>query len=190
MVKHLFSRLALSLTLTLALGLVLAACGGAGPYGHAVNYVPLGDEEKAIQGATEYDPVMAQRQPEQWRGKPVSLFGVVTARGSAPGGGAYLNLSVRRLEPRNLCESHADDATCRVTVSDADFGLVHANVVLHGDDDVGEHSVGGGSLVRVVGTFGEDTDPTDGAPILRVTYYRHWPRYFFVTKAAASQMRQ
>jgi len=174
----------------LGLGLsLLGACGGAGPYGHAVNYVPLGDEEKAAKGAMDYDPVMAQRQPEQWRGKPVALFGVVTARGSM-GGGAYLTLSVRRLEPRNLCESHADEATCRVTVSDADFGVVHVNVALHGEDDVGEHSVGGGSLVRVIGTFGEDTDPNDGAPILRATYYRHWPRYFYVTKAAASQMRQ
>ena len=25
--------------------LALFACSGAGPYGHAVNYVPLGDEE-------------------------------------------------------------------------------------------------------------------------------------------------
>ena len=174
----------------LGLGLsLLGACGGAGPYGHAVNYVPLGDEEKAAKGAMDYDPVMAQRQPEQWRGKPVALFGVVTARGSM-GGGAYLTLSVRRLEPRNACESNADEDTCRVTVSDADFGLVHAMVNLKGDDDVGEHSVGGGSLLRLVGTFGEDVDTNDGAPIMHVTYYRHWPRYFYVTKAAAQQMRQ
>ncbi len=170
--------------------LFVVACGGAGPYGHAVSYVPLGDEEKAAKGATEYDPVMVQRQPEQWRGKPVSVFGVVTQRGSGAGGAAYLTVSVRRLEPRNLCESHEDESTCRVTVSDADFGLVHINVALHGEDDVGEHSVGGGSLVRVIGTFGEDTDPNDGGPILRGTYYRHWPRNFYVTKAAASQMRQ
>ncbi len=168
----------------------LAACHGAGQYGHAVNYAPLSDEEKALAGAKEYDPVMFQRKPEEWRGKPVSLFGVVTSRASGPGGGAYLALSVRRLEPRNLCDSNADEETCRVTVSDADFGVVRANVVLKGDDDIGEHSVGGGSLVRVIGTFGEDVDPNDGAPIMRVTYYRHWPRYFFVTKAAASQMRQ
>jgi hypothetical protein len=168
----------------------LAACGGAGRYGHAANYVPLGDEETATKSAKEYDPVMFQRQPDQWRGKPVMLFGVVTKRDAGPGGTAYLTLSVRRLEPRNLCESHADEDTCRVTVSDAEFGVVHAQAVLHGDDDVGEHSVGGGSLLRLVGTFSEDVDPSDGAPIMHVTYYRHWPRYFYVTKAAASQMRQ
>jgi len=114
----------------------------------------------------------------------------VTSRAAGPGGGAYLTLSVRRLEPRNLCDSNADEDTCRVTVSDADFGVIHVNVALHGDDDMGEHSVGGGSLVRVIGSVGEDVDPADGSPIMRVTYYRHWPRYFFVTKAAASQMRQ
>jgi len=170
--------------------LALFACSGAGPYGHAVNYVPLGDEEKAVKSAKEYDPVMFQRQPDQWHGKPVSLFGVVTKRDAGTGGGAYLTLSVRRLEPRNVCESHADEDTCRVTVSDAEFGIVHAQVVLHGEDDVGEHSVGGGSLVRLVGTFGEDVDPSDGGPIMHVTYYRHWPRYFYVTKSAAQQMRQ
>ena len=103
---------------------------------------------------------------------------------------APLTLSVRRLEPRNLCDSNADEGTCRVTVSDADFGVVRVNVAFKGEDDIGEHSVGGGSLVRVVGNFGEDVDPADGSPIMRATYYRHWPRYFFVTKAAAAQMRQ
>lgn len=175
---------------SLAFAAVLTACGGGGQYGHAVNYVPLSDEEKATKVAKEYDPVMFQRQPEQWRGKPVALFGVVTARNPGSGGTANITLSVRRLEPRNVCESHADEDTCRVTVSDADFGLVHALVVLHGDDDVGEHSVGGGSMVRLVGTFSEEVDSNDGGPIMHVTYYRHWPRYFYVTKAAAQQMRQ
>ena len=170
--------------------LLATGCHGGGDYGHAVNYAPLSPEEKALEGSREYDPVMFQRKPDEWRAKPVSLFGVVTARASGPGGGAYLTLSVRRLEPRNLCESNADEDTCRVTVSDADFGVVHVNVALHGDDDMGEHSVGGGSLLRVIGTFGEDVDQADGSPIMRVTYYRHWPRYFFVTKAAAAQMRQ
>jgi hypothetical protein len=133
---------------------------------------------------------MFQRQPDQWRGKPVALFGIVTNRGAGPNGTAYVTLSVRRLEPRNACESHADEDTCRVTVSDADFGLVHVQVVAHGDDDVGEHSIGGGSLLRLVGTFGEETDPNDGGAVMRATYYRHWPRGFYVTKSAAQQMRQ
>jgi hypothetical protein len=175
--------------LRLLLFVIIASCGG-GQYGHSVTYVQLGDEEKATKLAKEYDPVMFPRQPEQWRGKAVALFGVVTTRAAGTGGSANLTLSVRRLEPRNACDSHADEETCRVTVSDTDFGLVHALVLPKGDDDVGEHSMGGGSLVRLVGTFGEDVDPNDGAPIMHVTYYRHWPRGFYVTKAATQQMRQ
>jgi hypothetical protein len=169
--------------------LALTSCHSAGPYGHAPVYAPLSDEASLVKGAREYDPVMYARQPDEWRSGTVSLFGVVTNRGSG-GGGAYLTLSVRRIEPRNLCENMNDDDTCRVTVSDRDFGSVHAIVHFIGEDDVGEHSVGGGSLVRLVGKFGEDVDPNDGGPILHATWYRHWPRYFFVTKAAAREMRQ
>ena len=75
-------------------------------------------------------------------------------------------------------------------MSDRDFGVVHAIVSLRGEDDVGAHSVGAGSLVRLEGRIGEGVDPNDGAPILRAEWYRHWPRYFFVTKQAAREMRQ
>ena len=75
-----------------------------------------------------------------------------------------LKLSVRRLEPFNLCQSQQDEDSCRVTVSDKDFGSVYALVQLRGDDDVGPRSVGQRSLVRIVGTLGQDVSPTDGAP--------------------------
>lgn len=183
------SRFARVTTLGLVLG-GLAACRGAGPYGYAPNYVPTSEEENVTKDAREYDPVMYQREAETWRKSKTALFGVVTARAPGPGGSAYLTLSVRRLEPRNLCSNGNDDDTCRVTVSDRDFGVVHALAALRPDDDIGEHSVGVGSLVRVVGQFGEDLDPGDGAPILRGSFYRHWPRHFFVTKAKADTMRQ
>jgi hypothetical protein len=170
--------------------LFVAACHSPGPYGFSPNYAPLDAEETAVTGATEYDPVMVQRDPEGWRKKRVTLFGVVTTRGSGPGGGAYLSLSVRRLEPRNLCDNANDEDSCRVTVSDRDFGVVHALAPLSPDDDFGPGSIGPGSLVRVVGGFGEDLDPTDGTPVLRATYYRHWPRNFYVTRASAVHMRQ
>jgi hypothetical protein len=174
----------------LLLSVLVVGCHGAGPYGHAPNYVPLPEEESAVAGARDYDPVMYQRQADSWRKTNVSLFGIVTNRGSGPAGGAYLTLSVRVLEPRNLCDNANDDDSCRVTVSDRDFGVVHVIVPLRPEDDVGQHSVGGGSLLRVVGRFGEDVDPNDGAPIMRASYYRHWPRHFFVTKASAEHMRQ
>jgi hypothetical protein len=175
--------------LLLLVFLGITGCAGAGPYGHSPKYVPLGDEEKAVTGATEYDPVMYGRQQEEWRKKQVVAFGIVTNRGTGQGA-AYLTLSVRRLEPRNLCDNANDDDSCRVTVSDAEFGVVHAIVALQGEDDVGEHSVGVGSMLRIVGGIGEDVDPNDASPVIRVKYYRHWPRGFYVTKQAASVMRQ
>lgn len=176
--------------LLVAIPLALVACHSAGPYGHAPSYATVDQEDDAIKGAREYDPVMFQREPEAWRKSKTVLFGVVTGRAPGPGGAAYLTLSVRRLEPRNLCGNANDNDTCRVTVSDRDFGVVHVLSPLRPDDDVGETSVGAGSLVRVVGQFGEDVDPNDGGPILRSSFYRHWPRHFFVTKAHSETMRQ
>ena len=40
--------------LVLGLPLALAGCHSAGPYGHSVNYEPLGDEERAVTGVREY----------------------------------------------------------------------------------------------------------------------------------------
>lgn len=176
--------------LSSAVLLALAACHGAGPYGYATSYAPTGDEEKALAGARDYDPVMFARETGPARQQPVSLFGVVSSRSVSPGGQVSLTLTVRRLEPRNLCANGDDASTCRVTVTDQDFGIVHARVSLRPEDDVGERAVGNGSLVRLVGTFGDAVDPTDGAPVLRASFYRHWPRHFYVTKSSASWMRQ
>jgi hypothetical protein len=74
-------------------------------------------------------------------------------------------------------------------VSDKDFGVVYALVQVRGDDDVGPHAVGQRSLLRIVGTLGQDVAP-DGAPIVHALYYRHWPNYFYVTRASARDMRQ
>ncbi|MBV9945429.1 MAG: hypothetical protein JOZ69_01110, partial [Myxococcales bacterium] len=100
-------------------------------------------------------------------------------------------VGVRRLEPRNLCQSDTDDDSCRVTVSDGDFGEVTVLVSLRGEDDTGPRSVGPRSLLRVVGTIGQDTSQADGAPVvIHASYYRHWPAFYYVTKASARDMRQ
>ncbi|WP_394832757.1 hypothetical protein LVJ94_40270 [Pendulispora rubella] len=174
----------------LALLVFVTGCAGPGLYGHSPRYVPLAEEESAAAGVREYDPVMYAREPEEWKKRKSSLFGVVTSRTPGAGGAAYLAVTVRKLEPRNLCDSINSNDTCRVTVSDRDFGAVHALVRLKPEDDVGEISLGPGSLVRVIGTFGQDTDAGDGGPILRADYYRHWPRGYFVTRADANEMRQ
>lgn len=172
------SRLGLS-------ALCLVACHSAGPYGHSPNYAPLSEEVAALAGAKDYDPVMFARQPDEWRKQPVALFGVVESRAPGQSGAALLKLTVRRLEPRNLCESDKDDDTCRVTVSDKDFGVVYALVQLKGDDDVGPRAVGVRSLLRIAAKVGAEINPTDGAPVMHATYYRHWPVYSYVTKSAS-----
>jgi hypothetical protein len=174
----------------LMLVFVTCACRGAGVYGHSPQYVAQDDETSASAGAREYDPVMVERQPDVWRKGRVVLFGVVESRSPGPGGQALLRMHVRRLELRNLCDNRDDDESCRVTVSDKDFGVVWVLTSLHGDDDVGPRSVGLRSLLRVVGTIGQDVSPTDGALVLHATWYRHWPAFYYVTRASARDMRQ
>lgn len=169
--------------------LLLLSCSSAGPYGYSRAYSPLDKEEDAIKDAREFDPVMAQRDPNDWKKAKVSLFGVVKERKEANGGGAYLTLGMRTLAPRNLCDE-ADESTCRVTVSAREHAVVHVVVRLANDDDFGRVSVRPGSLVRVVGHLGEDTDPGDGGPVLRADYYRHWPRGEYVTMADSEHMRR
>jgi hypothetical protein len=176
--------------LVLAIAALVMGCHGAGLYGHAPQYAPLDDEAVAAAGSREYDPVMAQRQPEEWRKGNVSLFGVVESRTPGPGGRALLKLSVRALALRNLCDNRDDDDSCRVTVSSKDFGVVSVLVSLRAEDDVGPHSIAPKSLLRVVGTIGQDVSQSDGAPIVRATFYRHWPPFFYVTMASARDMRQ
>jgi hypothetical protein len=170
-----------------SLTLLLLGCHSAGPYGFARTYQPLSAEQNAVEGAREFDPVMAERDKEEWKKATISLFGIVKAKSSAKNGGAYLTLSMRTLSERNLCDEFDED-TCRVTVSEHEHATLHAIVKLASDDEVGAQSVGKGSLVRVVGKLTDEVDPDDGASVLRVSYYRHWPRHFFVTTAMASGM--
>jgi len=170
-------------------GVLLSACHSPGPYGHSKVYSPLDSELTALHGAKAYDPVMVQRQPADWRGKPVDVFGLVRSRNDGTGGAAYVTLSVRTLEPRNLCESEDEDS-CRVTVSEREYAVVHAQVKLDAADNIGEHSVGQGSLLRVIGVLGDEVDSNDGMPVLRASYYRHWPRNFYVTTADRENMRR
>jgi hypothetical protein len=171
------------------LALAVAACHSPGPYGHAPNYAPLDDETRAFAGTRDYDPVMYMRQPDEWRKTPVALFGVVETRAPGANGKSLLKLTVRRIEPRNLCENEKDEDTCRVTVSDRDFGVVYAAVTLRGEDDIGPKAVGQKSLVHIAGMIGEEPRE-DGAPVVRATYCRHWPVHTYVTRSAASDMRQ
>jgi hypothetical protein len=168
-------------------GLAFAGCAGAGPYGHAPDYVPLGSEREAVARARPYDGRLGgERRPDDAgrsarnadtnsRYPPVALFGVVDVRAVGPGGQALLKLGVRALEPHNVCQRAGDDDSCRVTVSDKDFGVAWALVALRAEDDTGPQAIGQRSLVRLVGTIAEDVSPVDGAPVVHATWYRHWP---------------
>jgi hypothetical protein len=166
----------------------LPACHGVGPYGHAKIYAAASAEEKAVAGNKEYDPLLAERALDKVKGRSVWLFGVVTNRGPGPGGATNVALSLRSLQQRNLCESDDEDS-CRVTVSEREMGRAHALLALASEDDMGHESVGLGSLLRVVGSVTQDLDPNDGTPILRASYYRHWPRGYYVTTKASSFMK-
>ncbi|MEJ7728988.1 MAG: hypothetical protein WKG00_07225 [Polyangiaceae bacterium] len=172
--------------------LASAALGcGTGPYGYSRAYQPLDAEAAAANGATEYDPVMAQRQPEEWLRKKVTLFGVVEARADK-GGATELTLSVRKLEGRNACETSADDS-CRTTVGDHEFAVLRARITMATAADAsGPESIGFGSLVRVVGSIVAQraTEPASGPQVLDATYYRHWPRGYYRTTADKSVLRR
>jgi hypothetical protein len=165
----------------------LGACSSAGPYGYSRVYDPLSDEEDHAEVAKEYDPVMIEREPETWKKHTISLFGIVRQRSQAAGGSTYLTLGVRTLAGRNICDNAAEDS-CRVTVSEHDFATVHAVAKLRPEDYLGKESLRPGALVRVFGKLGDDVDKNDGAPVLTVTYYRHWPRNTFVTTADRDHM--
>jgi hypothetical protein len=167
--------------------LLVSACSSAGPYGYSRTYAPLSGEADAAEGAHDYDPVMAERDKAEWKKRKVSVFGVVNKRTEGPAGMAYLTLSVRTLEVRNLCEA-LDEETCRVTVGEHEFAIVHALIKLSPADDIGAKSVNRGSLVRVLGRLSDDVDPQDGTPVFKADYYRHWPRNFFVTTASRPDM--
>lgn len=172
-----------------AFATMMVGCHAAGAYGHSMKYVPLDAEERALVGAREFDPVMAQRAPQDWVKKPVSLFGVVSSREDA-GDNTVLTLTMRRLEGRNLCDDASDEDSCRVTVSDRDFGVIRVRLTLASQDNRGERAVGLRSLVRVVGQFEDTSAITETSPILQGSYYRHFPRVEYVTRASSASMRQ
>jgi hypothetical protein len=167
--------------------LPLGACHSAGLYGHSRVYSPLGEEESAARGARAYDlGSSSQRSASEYKGKPISAFGIVRSRIEGKGGASYVTLSVRALEPHNVCTT-SDEDSCRVTVSEREHALIHAHVRLLGEDDIGKRSVSAGSLLRIIGLVSDEVDPNDGAPVVRPSYYRHWPRNYFVTAPERSE---
>jgi hypothetical protein len=171
----------------IALMLVGVGCSAAGPYGYARTYVPTDGEEAAVGEAREYDPVMSTRRPEDWKAEPVQLFAVVSSRERGPDGATLMNVSMRRVEARNLCGDESSQS-CRVTVTAKAFATLRVLVKLAPEDDTGAHRVEPGSLLRLVGKL--ESVGGDDKPLLRASWYRHWPGDQYVTTAARAHMRQ
>jgi hypothetical protein len=170
-----------------ALAVFAAGCGGIS-YGHAPAYVPLDEERRVVESARPYDADVVHH-PEEWAKRRVTLFGIVESRSAGTGGQALLRLTVRALEPENLCKRKGDDDSCRVTVGDRDLGVVWVLAPLREEDDVGPRAIGQRSLLRVLGSIGQDVSQADGAPIVHATWYRQWPVSEYVTPATTSTVR-
>jgi hypothetical protein len=173
------------------LSLGLASCSAPGPYGYAQVYSPLDSEEEATKGSVPFDPSAATRKPDVWRGRLVSTFGIVTevTPGASPDTRKVL-LSMRGLQPRNLCDG-PDDETCRVTVTDTEFARLWAvlpNAALV-PKTTPPDPVQPGSLLRVVGKL-EVSNVVSEPPTIHVTLARHWPLQTYVTTRARESMRR
>jgi hypothetical protein len=154
---------------------LLGACSSGGPYGFARNYDPTGDEEDALEGATEYDPVMAGRRENDWVGKKVWVFGVVESVARNDDNSLDILLSIRGLQGRNLCQAKEED-TCRVTVTDQEFGRVHTIA-----PEAADGPIRPGSLLRVVGPILEKPHAKTGNWVIEAQFERHWPGTEYVT---------
>jgi hypothetical protein len=169
---------------SMVLGLLVAACASGGPYGYARNYSPSSDEEDALENATEYDPVMSGRRKDDWVGTKVWVFGVVESVEKAGGGKLDILLSIRGLQGRNLCVNQ-DEESCRVTVTDHEFGKVHTRTKEAADKPIGRNS-----LLRVIGPISETPHPETGNWVIDSQFTRHWPNTEYVTMSEREFMRQ
>ncbi|NOY91736.1 MAG: hypothetical protein GXP55_11120 [Deltaproteobacteria bacterium] len=169
--------------------LALSACGGAGPYGHAHTYAPLGPEEARLEAVTPISFEEVKRDPQGFAGQTLSFFGVVRhVSTDAESHQTTLRVDFRVLQPRNLCSDERSNS-CRVTVSERSGGEFSALVSLRPGDERGPNRLWIGSLVRIYGTPTGDLDE-EGGPVMQVSYYRYWPRSQYVTTAASGRMRR
>ncbi len=171
----------------LPLVVLLAACGGAGPYGYAREYEPLGDEEEWAEREQRIPYEDVRRDPADHVSSTVGWFGVVTGV-DASGDRARVAMSFRTHQARHLCEDERD-SSCRVTVSDRSSGPFTAVVALRPEDQSGQDRVWQGSLLKVYGSPNGEFDD-QGGPVVEAQWYRHWPRGNYVTTGAAASMRR
>ncbi len=187
------SSTALSLAARALVALVacgaIAACGGGGPYNFSRDYTPLKVERDHFEATAKqvaFEDV--KRDPNGFTKVEVGWFGVVTGYADLSDGRQRLTLSLRTHQERHLCGS-SSGSSCRVTVTDRSMGSFVADVKLTDEQKVGRDRVWIGSLFKIYGTATGDYD-SDGSPVLKVTYYRHFPRGTYVTTGQRAVMRR
>ena len=165
----------------------LAACGGD-RYGHDREYVPAADEEQYFESVTEVSYEEVRREPQAFSGRTLGWFGVVSAVEKLPSGEIKVALELRFHQPRHLC-SDKSDSSCRVTVSEREGGPFSTTLTLAREDQSGPEKLNVGSLVKVYGAPTGEYDDR-GGPMLKTSYYRHWPHGAYVTTTGSVTMRR
>lgn len=169
-------------------GCAVAACGGPGPYGFARTYQPLISEKRHLERAQELPYEQVKAAPYDFRQTEIAWFGVVTDVNQLADKRMQLRLSFRVHQARHLCRDEYQDS-CRVTVSERSPGEFSARLTLPPHEQSGKERVWVGSLLKVYGKPTGDFDER-GDPMLEVSYYRHWPRGYYVTTAQRGAMRR
>jgi hypothetical protein len=180
----------LSMVLALSGAAGLMQCNSGGRYGYAREYVYLPEEQPFAQRADEsavYDEV--RRLPDRFADHVLTWWGIVSNVEPGTEGLTRVTLQLRTHQVRHLCEDETD-GSCRVTINDRDGGSFTVLLRLNPDDLSGENRVQPLALLHVYGTVVQGEYNSDGGPVLRGQYYRHWPRGQFVTTASSGGMRR
>lgn len=178
------------LVTTVAITSCLMGCNSGGRYGYAREYVFLPEEQPFAQRADEtavYDEV--RRLPDRFADHVLTWWGIVSNVEPGTDGTTRVTMQLRTHQIRHLCEDETD-GSCRVTINDRDGGSFTATLRLNAEDQNGENRLNPLSLVHVYGVVVQGEYNSDGGPVIRGQYYRHWPRGQFVTTASSGGMRR
>lgn len=167
---------------------LLAGCGGGGAYNFARNYDPLRAEKAFAEKATRASFEDVRRDPNGFADKTVAWFGVVKEYADLRRGGVRLVLSQRLHQARHLCKDERS-SSCRVTVSEKSMGDFTIDMQLTPEQKEGKERIWFASLLKIYGSPTGEYD-ADGNPVLKVEFFRHWPRGYYVTTAARTYMRR
>lgn len=170
---------------------------GAGPYGFARYYVPLGKEEPYHERSAVFTLGSVTARPQDYQGKLIGWFGVVKKIQPTKDGRSLIQLAFHKHKDRHLCEGETS-STCRVTVNYRSTGGFSAAVMLSEKDKrPGLDKVQPGTLMRVFGQIrcieDDNGDPQcdrdkNNNIILYCDYYRQWPARNYRTTRSANKM--